>query len=127
MKIRIITPCILALIILGGCQIGKSQNSSEMNPKDLPEGRAFENEFTRSFIQSTEEVSPRYYPFLANNGKWKSSFPKEGLTNYLDYTPKDNFESFIFTDDKKGADSSATVNIDYYSSFNSGHIESKKS
>jgi len=106
--------------------MGKSQKPSEMNPKDLPEGRAFEDEFTRNLIQSAEEVSPGYYPFLAKNGKWKSAFPKEGLTNDLDYTSKDNFESFIFTDAKKGEDSSTTVNVSYYSSFNPGHIESKK-
>lgn len=116
----------LILILLGGCQMGKDKLPSEMNPKDLPEGRAFEDEFTRGLLQSTEEVSQGYYSFVAKNRKWKSAFPKDGLTNDLDYTSKDNFESLIYTDWEDGKDTSATVNVSYYSSFNPGHVESKK-
>src|SRR5699024_8831043 len=118
--------CALALFILGGCQMGKSQNPSEMDPKDLPEGRAFEDEFTRSCIQSTEEGSPGYYCLLAKNGKWKSAIPKERLTNDLDYTSKDNFESFIFTVWEEGKDTSAMVDVKFYSFYKPGEVDAKK-
>ncbi len=126
MKKTTIILCAFALFILGGCQMGKSQKPSDMDPKDLPEGRAFEDEFTRSLIQSAEEISPGYYPFLAKNGKWKSAFPKEGLTNDLDYTSKDNFESFIFTDWEEGKDTSAMVDVKFYSFYEPGDVDAKK-
>ncbi len=88
-----------------------------MDPKDLPEGRAFEDEFTRSLIQSTEEVSPGYYPFVAKNETYKMNFPEDGLTNMLDYTSEHDFESIIFTDYEEGKSFSAMVDVKYYNSY----------
>ncbi len=111
-------------MFLGGCQMGKNKLPSEMNPKKLPDGRAFEDEFTRQFLQSTEEVMPGYYPFLAKNGEYEMAFPREGIIGYKNYTSKSNFESLLFTDSER--DSSAMVNIRFYSSFNPGFIEEKQ-
>jgi len=86
------------LLLLVGCQIGKDKLPSEMDPKNLPEGRAFEDEFTRSFLQSTEEVIPGYYPFLAKNGRWEMAFPENGLTGKKSYISKQNTESIKYAD-----------------------------
>ena len=42
---------------------------SEMNPEDLPDVRAFEDEFTRGILQSTEETRSGYYPFFIRDEK----------------------------------------------------------
>lgn len=106
--------------------MGKDKLPSEMNPKKLPDGRAFEDEFTRQFLQSTEEVLPGYYPFLAKNRKFEMSFPKEGLMDSLNYRTKPNFEAVSFTDWEEEKDSSAMVDIKFYSTFNPGFIEAKQ-
>ena len=69
---------IFLMILLGGCQIGKEVKPSEMHPNDLPDERAFEDEFTRDFIQSVDETRPGYYPFLSKTGKYKMDFPAGG-------------------------------------------------
>src|SRR5699024_8138087 len=117
---------LLATFLLGGCQIGKDKLPSEMEPKDLPEGRAFEDEFTRSLLQSTEEVLPGYYPFLAKNGRWEMAFPENGLTGERMYISKQNTESILFTDWEEGKDTSATIDVKYYSYYNPGDVETKQ-
>lgn len=113
------------VIFLGGCQMGKDKLPSEMNAKDLPEGRAFENAFTREFIQSTKEVSPGYYPFLAQNGKYEMHFPIKGKTNDSAYSSKDNRETLFFSVSEKEERSSAAVTINYYSYYKSGTKDNK--
>ena len=105
--------------------MGKSQKPSEMDPKDLPEGRAFEDEFTKGFIQSTEEVSPGDYPLLSKNERFEMAFPKEDLTASEQYVSKDNFESISFNDWKEGKDTSSSVNVDFHSYFKPGDIDTK--
>ncbi len=113
-------PLLCLLICLGGCQLGKDKLPSEMDPKKLPDGRAFKDEFTRQFLQSTEEVMPGYYPFLAKNGKYEMAFPREGITDDTSYRSKTNFESIHFTDWEEGKDSSAMVDVRFYSYYTAG-------
>ncbi|NBJ71421.1 MULTISPECIES: hypothetical protein [Clostridia] len=74
---------LLLVIFLGGCQMAseKIKKPSEMTPQDLPDVRAFQDEFTRGFLQSTEETKPGYYPFLSGTGKYKMDFPQGGMIN----------------------------------------------
>ncbi len=113
-------PLLCLLICLGGCQLGKDKLPSEMDPKKLPDGRAFKDEFTRQFLQSTEEIMPGYYPFLAKNGKYEMAFPREGITDDTSYRSKTNFESIHFTDWEEGKDSSAMVDVRFYSYYTAG-------
>src|SRR5699024_7573708 len=111
------TIALIFIFILTGCALGDSPLPSEMNPKDLPEGRAFEDEFTRSLIQSTEEVSPGYYPFEAKNQTYKMTFPKDGLTDTFGYTSEHDFESIVFNDYEEGKPFSAIIDVKYYDSY----------
>lgn len=126
MKKNVVFISLMILIILGGCQMHEENVlPKDMDPKDLPEGRAFEDEYTRKFIQSTEEVMPGYYPFLANNGKYEMAFPKEGKTAGPGYRTKDNFESLFFQVSEEGKDTTAQVDVKYYSYFEPGYVDSK--
>ena len=120
------TIALILIFILTGCALGESPLPSEMDPKDLPDGRAFEDEFTRSLLQSTEEVIPGYYPFLAKNGRWEMAFPENGLTGSQSYISKQNTESIVFTDWKEVKDISATIDVKFYSYFKPGDVETKQ-
>lgn len=104
-------------LVLGGCQMGQgneeSTNPSEMSKKDVPNVRALQDEFTRNFIQSTEEVEKGYYLFLSGTKQYSMLFPKEGAI-HPGYSVKDNqYEGFLMSDiNENGTDSQIKVN--YY-------------
>ena len=86
---------IFLMILLGGCQIGKEVKPSEMHPNDLPDERAFQDEFTREFLQSVEETRPGYYPFLSKTGKYKMDFPAGGVIDKGGYTINETYFEFL--------------------------------
>lgn len=57
----------------------KDIKPSEMKAEDLPDVRALQDEFTRSFIESTEEVEPGYYSFLSGRSVTGCYFQKKEL------------------------------------------------
>lgn len=92
---------------------GKDIKPSEMKEEDLPEVRALQNEFTRSFIESTEEVEPGYYSFLSGTKRYRMLFPKEGVIHQGYGVKEDQFEGFLMsTVNDNGTDSQ--IKINYY-------------
>ncbi|MDL4840514.1 hypothetical protein QQS35_08660, partial [Aquibacillus sp. LR5S19] len=67
MKIKQILPLVIILVILGGCQLKEAQ---------LPETKAFQDEFTREFMDSTEEVKDGYYLFRSKTDGYTMLFPE---------------------------------------------------
>ena len=94
----------------------KELKPSEMSVEDIPDVRALQDEFTRGFIQSAEEVEVGYYPFLSGTKKYKMLFPTEGLIHQQGYAIEgDYFEGFLMSVvNENGTDSQIKVN--YYSS-----------
>src|SRR5699024_6062542 len=96
-----------SVIVLGGCQMDKKDNiegkesTENVDPKDtetdeLPEVRAFQDEFTRGFLQSREETRPGYYPFLSGTGSFKMDFPAEGKLGVKSYNIREeNYEAIM--------------------------------
>jgi hypothetical protein len=81
------------LIGLSGCQTNTgsdAQKPADMNPEDLPDVRAFQDEFTREFLQSTEETRDGYYPFLSGTGRYEMDFPGGGVIGEKSYALKDD-------------------------------------
>ena len=74
----------------------QTKKPSEMNPDDLPDGEAFEDEFTRGFLQSTEETRPGYYPFLSGTGKYEMDFPVNATIDPHGYALKDKEYEGLF-------------------------------
>ena len=66
--------------------MGRELKPSEMHPDDLPDERAFQDEFTREFLQSVEETRPGYYPFLSKTGKYEMDFPSGGKIGNKQYS-----------------------------------------
>ncbi|WP_249870812.1 hypothetical protein [Oceanobacillus saliphilus] len=87
--------------------VDQTKKPSEMSPDELPGVRAFEDEFTRGFLQSTEETRPGYYPFLSGTGKYEMDFPAGGVVGDKGYSKEgERFESFIIGVDKSLIESS---------------------
>ncbi|API92984.1 MULTISPECIES: hypothetical protein [unclassified Virgibacillus] len=93
----------------------KTKKPSEMNPEDLPDVRAFQDEFTRGFLQSTEETRSGYYPFLSGTRKYKMDFPQGGMINergcFADDKEYEEYSVHILSD----IGGSADITIFYYS------------
>src|SRR5699024_5644149 len=84
---------IFIIMLLGGCQLmenSEAQKPSEMNEEELPDVQAFEDEFTRDFLQSTGETEEGFYPFLSGTGKYKMDFPAGGLIDDKSYSKRKN-------------------------------------
>ncbi|NBJ71422.1 MULTISPECIES: hypothetical protein [Clostridia] len=94
----------------------KTKKPSEMNPEDLPDVRAFQDEFTRGFLQSTEETRPGYYPFLSGTGKYEMDFPANGVISERAYSlEKKRFEAIAISDKIN----SSLIKVNYYSFIDS--------
>ncbi|AIF42806.1 hypothetical protein [Virgibacillus sp. SK37] len=106
------------VVLLGGCQEDKKQRvkPSEMHVEDLPDVRAFEDEFTREFLQSTEETREGYYSFLSGAGAYKMDFPASGIVSEKSYSiKKDGFESFFIGVNQ--LESEALISVNYNSMY----------
>jgi len=82
----------VSIILLGGCQADKdetSMNPSEIDKEDLPDVHAFVDEFTRDFLQSTEETEEGFYPFLSKTKRYKMDFPGGGVIDDRAYFIKE--------------------------------------
>ncbi|WP_101932580.1 hypothetical protein [Virgibacillus dokdonensis] len=94
----------------------KTKKPSEMNPEDLPDVRAFQDEFTRRFLQSTEETKPGYYPFLSGTGKYEMDFPEGGIIDKRAYSLEEKrFEAIAISD----KENSSLIKVTHYSFIDS--------
>ncbi|HLR63331.1 MAG TPA: hypothetical protein VK097_12950 [Lentibacillus sp.] len=98
----------------------QNKKPSEMNPEDLPDVRAFSDEFTLDFLQSTEETRDGYYPFLSGTGKYKVDFPAEGVIGERGYSIKEKGHEEIQIHIK--SETGSMINIIYYSHHKSKQI-----
>ncbi|AIF45236.1 hypothetical protein [Virgibacillus sp. SK37] len=102
----------------------KSTKPAEMSKEDLPDVRAFQDDFTREFLQSTEETKEGYYPFLSGTGAYKMDFPAGGIVGEKGYGKvKEKKEGFgVGVLSKNGLQSSIDFNYDSYKE--SGNVNS---
>ncbi|SHH15395.1 hypothetical protein [Virgibacillus chiguensis] len=93
----------------------KTKKPSETNPEDLPDVRAFQDEFTRGFLQSTEETRPGYYPFLSGTGKYEMDFPEGGIIGERGYFGDDKVYEGFSVHILSGVVGGAGITIFYFS------------
>ena len=118
---RTIALILIVIILLVGCQ--NELKPSEMDPNDLPDERAFQDEFTRGFLQSVEETRPGYYPFLSKTGKYNMDFPASGVISKNFYSIKNNsYENLGAAMLLEGVGSH--ISIIYYGNNSIGEIDS---
>ncbi|MEI3599646.1 MULTISPECIES: hypothetical protein [unclassified Oceanobacillus] len=106
----------ILIFLLVGCQVNNEEQTkrpSEMNEDELPDGRAFEDEFTRGLLESTEETRSGYYPFLSGTGKYEMDFPLNGMIDGHGYALKEkDYEGIFIGIDEGKLKSSIRLNYD---------------
>src|SRR5690625_5209235 len=86
-----------------------------METGDLPEVRAFQDDFTRSFLHSTEETRPGYYPFLSGTEAFKLDFPAEGKLGEKSYNIREkNYEAIMIGVGSPESEITHIIRITYY-------------
>lgn len=117
---------LLSVVMLFGCQTAKKENVEEqgsresLQPKDMaedfPEVRAFQDEFTREFLQSTKASRPGYYPFLSGTGAFEMDFPAEGKLGEKSYHIRDkSYEVLLIDVGDEASNIIHQITIHYYS------------
>ncbi|MGG4468471.1 lipoprotein YvcA [Paenibacillus alvei] len=112
-------------VLLGGCGVKKKEANQtqvieEQNgPKnlgvnELPQVTAFQNEATREYMISTEEVEPGYYLIESKTKKISMLFPEEGKYSDLLSNFSKNEESIGFIEYDKEANILMNGQITYY-------------
>ncbi len=112
-------------VLLGGCgvkkeeanqtQAGEEQKApKEMDAEDLPQVTAFQDEATRAYMASTEEVEPGYYLLESKSRKIRMFFPEEGKYSGLLSSYSKNEENIGFDKYDKEANILMNGQINYY-------------
>lgn len=73
---------------MGGCSRSNEKNTvspSEMEPNELPDVPAFQDEFTRDFLQSTEQTKEGYYSLLSGSNSFTMYFPEDMVISKESY------------------------------------------
>jgi hypothetical protein len=92
---------LLILFLLGGCNIFGQEDISEMDPAELPDVIAFQNDFTREFMSSLEEVEDGYYLFESKTGGYTMMYPENAKMDEIFYEmPGEEFEAIQFGEDE---------------------------
>ncbi|GAB3804247.1 hypothetical protein [Virgibacillus kimchii] len=115
---------LMSLIGFSGCQTttgNEAQKPADMDPEELPGARAFQDEFTREFLQSTEETRDGYYPFLSGTGRYEMDFPAGGVIGEESYAEKDNGYEGLLLGVDEGDGHESSININYYSHHELGN------
>ncbi|WP_226669690.1 hypothetical protein [Metabacillus litoralis] len=97
----------------------------EVDSKELPNTAAFQDDFTRSLLDSPEEVEEGYYVFKSKTGGYSMLWPKNAVTDGPPFyqKTKDSFEKIQFYDrsEKENYDFSFSTT---YSTYGESSIES---
>ncbi|SDC91692.1 hypothetical protein SAMN05421663_10580 [Terribacillus halophilus] len=109
----------------------KSTSPSEMEPKELPDVPALQDEFTRDFIQSEEPVKEGYYPFKSGTNNFTMDFPEDMIIIERGYSKGQNdgsemMEISFLPEDIEVRDVLPTIMVHYYG-FMSSEESSKES
>ncbi|WP_164219225.1 hypothetical protein [Virgibacillus sp. YIM 98842] len=92
MKSKIVSS-LLILFLLGGCNVWGQKDIAEMDPSELPDVIAFQDDFTREFMGSLEEVEDGYYLFESKTGGYTMMYPQNAKMDHLFYQRTgDNYE-----------------------------------
>ncbi|PAD21164.1 hypothetical protein [Terribacillus saccharophilus] len=106
----------------------ESKSSSANEAKEFPEVAAFEDEFTRSFLESTETTREGYYSFVSKSNSFKMDFPQDMIINEESHTvePDDRGEYIYMEYNPEGSKDLYAVRTIQYTNFMTDEANSKK-
>ncbi|UOQ83606.1 hypothetical protein [Gracilibacillus salinarum] len=89
---------------------------SEMNATDLPDVPAFQDEFTRGFMESTEPTEEGYYSFVSKTGAYQMNFPEDMTISEKSYNiGPDNRSELVNMETKNFENIYVGHQVEYYS------------
>ncbi|NRG46220.1 hypothetical protein HRF87_15845 [Bacillus sp. CRN 9] len=95
---------------------------------NAPETRALQDEFTKEFVTSQEEVQEGYYQFKSRTDGYTMLFPKEGKVSNASYEKNENlYESLSFGENKQDENLAFYYMITYEDRSITNEIESNLS
>ncbi|MBU5465518.1 hypothetical protein KQI49_01580 [Virgibacillus sp. MSJ-26] len=107
---------VLIILIIGGCGF-MEKDVADMDPKDLPDVTAFQDDFTREFMASKEPVEEGYYEFESKTGGYTMKFPENARLSKRFYERnKRTFERLRYAENENELSSSYAV-ISTYNHF----------
>ncbi|MED2976454.1 lipoprotein YvcA [Bacillus swezeyi] len=111
----------IILAFTGGCSMSDSQKNGnqeeaikpkDMDPKDLPQVPAFQDEKTREYMASTKEAEPGYYLLESKLKGFTMLFPEDG--EYSDSEISNENESLFFDSVDKKTNIVMNASIEFY-------------
>jgi len=112
-KIRMLS-LVMMVILLGGCVMGQEPVSEKDTGNKVPNTRAFQDKFTREFIESPKEVQDGYYRFKSRTGGYSMLFPIEAKVAKAGYEKNNEFfEALSFGEQVKEDNLSLYYDIVY--------------
>ncbi|WP_141233238.1 hypothetical protein [Terribacillus saccharophilus] len=119
MKGKLFVALFMTIFVLGGCAMNnenESKSSSGKKAEEFPEVAAYQDEFTREFMESTKPTKEGYYPFLSKTDAYKMDFPENMTISERSYNigPDNRSETVILSpQNPKGA--YVEHQVEYYS------------
>src|SRR5690606_26543949 len=96
---------LMTLLIGGGCDTVGRKDISVMDSAELPNVVAFQDDFTREFMASTEEVEEGYYLFKSKTGGYTMLYPENAKMDEIYYEMSgEAFEAIHFSVEKDDSD-----------------------
>src|SRR5690625_2637212 len=103
---------LLILFLLGSCNVLGQKEVAEMDPANLPDVIAFQDDFTREFMSSLEEVEDGYYLFESKTGGYTMMYPENAKMNQGYFERNGNTFEII-----RYGEGEATNEFLYYTTF----------
>jgi len=105
---------VFILFLLGGCNVLGQKDISEMDPADLPDVIAFQDDFTREFMSSLDEVEEGYYLFESKTDGYTMMYPDNAKMDEIFYEmPGDNYEGIQYGESEETNDYQYGVRATY--------------
>jgi len=115
---------VLIILIIGSCGL-MEKDVADMDPKDLPNVTAFQDDFTREFMASTEPVEDGYYEFESKTDGYTIKYPENALMSKGFYErTKNTFETLRYAEDPDNDGVSYNVVATYDHSHSTQDIDS---
>lgn len=84
-------------ILLLGCQVANEKaitNPENVSKEKLPNTKAMQDEFTRSFLKSTKETEEGYYSFVSGTDQFEMYIPTDSVIGEQGYKQNEGYEQF---------------------------------
>ncbi|MEK3806757.1 hypothetical protein MHB63_09480 [Bacillus sp. FSL H8-0547] len=114
MKKIILLSLTIMLAFTGGCGMTKEKDNGKVDQQSMPETEAFQDEFTREFMKSTEETEEGYYTFESKTKGYTMLFPVNAKIASTAYDSQDDFfETYNFGESVDDKNLSRYITVTY--------------